>query len=217
MYGIMAFFTSVITSFMIFKISRTSKKTHTSTLLIVGVAVSSFLGAFTSFTMYLIGEDSFKIIMWTMGYLGGASWSKIVMMIFPLILSIILFILNRNELDALLSGEEEAHALGVNVEKLKKTMLITASLIVAFSVAFTGMIGFVGLIVPHIMRMFVGSSNSKLIPLATVFGGIFLLASDTIARTILAPVEIPIGVITSFFGAPFFLYLALKGKRGGFH
>ncbi|HOO74605.1 MAG TPA: iron ABC transporter permease, partial [Tepiditoga sp.] len=170
----------------------------------------------TSFAMYLVGEDSFKIIMWTMGYLGGASWRKVILMIFPLAVSVFVFIMNRNELDALLSGEEEAHSLGVSVEKLKKTMLITSSLTVAFSVAFTGMIGFVGLIIPHIIRMIMGSSNSKLIPLSTFFGGIFLMAADTISRTILAPVEIPIGVVTSFFGAPFFLYLALKAKRGHF-
>lgn len=216
MYGVLAFFSSVAVSFIIFNISKSGKKTNTATLLIVGIAVSSFLSAFTSFAMYLVGEDSFKIIMWTMGYLGGASWRKVILMIFPLAVSVFVFIMNRNELDALLSGEEEAHSLGVSVEKLKKTMLITSSLTVAFSVAFTGMIGFVGLIIPHIIRMIMGSSNSKLIPLSTFFGGIFLMAADTISRTILAPVEIPIGVVTSFFGAPFFLYLALKAKRGHF-
>ena len=135
---------------------------------------------------------------------------------FPLIVSVFYFFAKRHELDLLLSGDEEAHALGVNVEKLKKRMLVVASLIVGFSVAFTGMIGFVGLIVPHTMRLLTkSSSNTRLIPLASIGGGVFLLFCDTIGRTIIAPVEIPIGVVTSFFGAPFFLYLAMRSKKGG--
>ena len=95
-------------------------------------------------------------------------------------------------------------------------MLIVSSLIVGFSVAFTGMIGFVGLIVPHTLRLLIkSSSNARLIPLAGLGGGVFLLICDTIGRTVLSPVEIPIGVVTSFFGAPFFLYLAMRNKRGG--
>ena len=124
--------------------------------------------------------------------------------------------MKRHELDLLLSGDEEAHSLGINVEKLKKHMLIVSSLIVGFSVAFTGMIGFVGLIVPHTLRLLIkSSSNARLIPLAGLGGGVFLLICDTIGRTVLSPVEIPIGVVTSFFGAPFFLYLAMRNKRGG--
>ena len=124
--------------------------------------------------------------------------------------------MKRHELDLLLSGDEEAHSLGINVEKLKKHMLIVSSLIVGFSVAFTGMIGFVGLIVPHTLRLLIkSSSNARLIPLAGLGGGVFLLICDTIGRTVLSPVEIPIGVVTSFFGAPVFLYLAMRNKRGG--
>ena len=214
MYGVFAFVSCVITSFLIFRLSNAGKKLNTATLLIVGIAVSSFLGAFTSFAMYMIGEDSFKIIMWTMGYLGGATWSKILFMIIPLVFSITVFLYFRNDLDLLMSGEEEAHSMGVNVSRLKKSMLVITALVVAFSVAFSGMIGFVGLIVPHTVRLLFGCSNKKLIPLSTITGGLFLLACDTISRLILAPMEIPIGIITSFFGAPFFLYLAFN-KKGG--
>ena len=106
--------------------------------------------------------------------------------------------------------------MGIDVPKLKKHILIVSSLIVGFSVAFTGMIGFVGLIAPHTIRLIIkSSSNTKLIPLATLGGGVFLLFCDTVGRMILNPVEIPIGVVTSFFGAPFFLYLAMNGKRSG--
>ncbi len=214
-YGVFAFISCLISSFLIFSLARSGRKVNVATLLIIGIAVSSLLGAFTSFAMYLIGEDSFKIIMWTMGYLGDANWEKVIILIIPLVLSLMYFYKVRNELDALLNGDEEAHALGVEVDKLKRKLLIISSLIVAFSVAFSGMIGFIGLIVPHAFRMLVGGSNQKLIPVVTLAGGVFLLICDTIARTIMAPVEIPIGIITAFLGAPFFLFLAFRAKKGG--
>lgn len=216
MYGVIAFFMCLTSTFFIFKMAKKGNKINVTTLLIIGVAVSSFLGAFTSFSMYLIGEDSFKITMWMMGYLGNATWSHIKFITIPLILSITYFYFKRHQLDALLSGDEEAHSLGVDVNKLKIKMLAVTALIVAFSVAFSGMIGFVGLIIPHTIRMIVGPSNSKMLPSTILAGGLFLMICDTIGRVALAPVEIPLGVITAFFGAPFFLYLALKNKKGEF-
>ncbi len=214
MYGVLAFIMSLISTFTIFKMAKKGNAVNVSTLLIIGIAVSSFLGSFTSFAMYLIGEDSFKITMWMMGYLGNATWQKILFLVPPLLISLFYFYANRYNLDALLSGDEEAHSLGVDVSKLKTKMLASSALIVAFSVAFSGMIGFVGLIIPHIVRMITGPSNSRLIPNAALAGGFFLLVCDTLGRMMLSPVEVPIGVVTSFFGAPFFLYLALKNKRG---
>ncbi len=214
MYGVLAFVSCLISTFVIFKLSNKNGKVDITTLLIVGIAVSSFIGAFTSFAMYLIGEESFKITMWLMGYLGGATWTKVLILIIPLIFSLIFFYLQRTQLDALLSGDEEAHSLGVDVQGLKVKVLSVSAFVVAFSVAFSGMIGFVGLIIPHSIRMITGPSNSKLLPNAALAGGFFLLLCDTLGRLILAPVEIPIGVVTAFFGAPFFLYLAFKGKGG---
>lgn len=213
-YGILAFLSCLISTFIIFKLSNRSGKVEITTLLIVGIAVSAFIGAFTSFAMYLIGEESFKITMWLMGYLGGATWTKVSLLIVPLIFSLVFFYLQRNQLDALLSGDEEANSLGVDVHTLKAKVLTVSALVVAFSVAFSGMIGFVGLIIPHSIRMLVGPSNSRLIPNAALAGGFFLLICDTIGRLLLAPVEIPIGVVTAFFGAPFFLYLAFKARGG---
>ena len=179
MYGISGFITSVIVILIIFRLSKRKNGTDITSLLIIGIAISSFLGAFTSFSMYLIGQDSFKIVAWMMGYIGTSSWTKVSILLIPLVIS-----------------------------------LIISALIVGFSVAFTGMIGFVGLIAPHTIRLLTkSSSNVKLIPLATLGGGLFLLICDTIGRTILYPVEIPIGVVTAFFGAPFFLYLAMR--KGG--
>lgn len=216
MYGVVAFITCLTSTLLIFKMAKKGNKVNVTTLLIVGIAVSSFLGAFTSFAMYLIGEDSFKITMWMMGYLGNATWTRVICIFVPLVFAVGYFYMKRHELDALLSGDEEAHSLGVDVNRLKVKTLTVAALVVAFSVAFSGMIGFVGLIVPHTIRMLVGPSNSKLLPSTILGGGFFLLICDTFGRIIFSPVEIPIGVITAFFGAPFFLYLALKNKKGDF-
>ncbi|MGL5624388.1 FecCD family ABC transporter permease, partial [Cetobacterium sp.] len=142
-YGVLAFLSCLISTFVIFKLSNRNGKVDITTLLIVGIAVSSFIGAFTSFAMYLIGEESFKITMWLMGYLGGATWTKVALLFVPLVFSLIFFYLQRNQLDALLSGDEEANSLGVDVHTLKAKVLTVSALVVAFSVAFSGMIGFV--------------------------------------------------------------------------
>lgn len=215
MYGILAFIFSLLSTFFIFKMAKKGNRINVTVLLITGIAVSSFLGAFTSFAVYLIGEDSFKITMWTMGYLGNATWKRILCIFIPLVFSTGYFYMKRHELDALLSGDEEAYSLGVDVDRLKIKILTVSSLVVAFSVAFSGMIGFVGLVVPHIVRMIIGSSNGELLPNTIFAGGFFLLVCDTLGRTIFAPIEIPIGVITAFFGVPFFMYLAFS-KKGEF-
>lgn len=215
-YGVFAFAVSVGTTFVIFRLSIRKGRVSVAMLLIIGIAVSSFMSAFTSFAMYWIGEDSFRISVWLMGYLGGATWKRVLILLGPLLAALAYFHYHRLDLDALTRGDEEAHSLGVNTGVMKKRLLVAASLISAFSVAFSGMIGFVGLIMPHTMRLLVGSNHSRLIPLTALAGGAFLLFADILARTILAPVEIPIGVVTAFFGAPFFLYLAVTRRNGMF-
>lgn len=212
-FGISAFICCMLSTILIFRIAKKGNKIEINTLLIVGITLSAFLAGFTSFAIYMIGEDSFRITVWLMGYLGNVSWKQIIFLIFPLIFSTTYFYIKRNELDVLMLGDEQAHAMGINISKLKFNLLIVSSFVVAYSVAFTGMIGFVGLIVPHIMRAVIGPLNSKLIPFVLVFGGLFLLICDTFGRMILSPVELPIGIITSILGAPLFLYLALKNRR----
>jgi iron complex transport system permease protein len=213
-YGAFAFFGATGTAFLIFRLSRRRGKTDTASLLIIGMAVSAFLGALTSFAMYTAGQDSWRIMVWTMGYLGAASWSRVVLLIVPLLAAFAWFYYCRHDVDALLLGDEETHSLGIPEGVLKRRLLMTVSLIAAFSTAFTGMIGFVGLIVPHGVRLCVGNNHGRLLPLAAYAGGVFLLFADTLARMLLSPMEIPIGVVTAFFGAPFFLYLAVRGASG---
>lgn len=213
LYGPVAFVCCMLSTLLIFKISKRGNKIDIRTLLIIGITLSSFLGGFTAFAIYLIGEDSFRITMWLMGYLGNASWKQIIFLIFPLVFSNIYFFMKRNELDILMLGDEQAHSMGINISKLKFHLLIVSSFVVAYSVSFTGMIGFVGLIVPHIMRAIVGPLNSRMIPAVLIFGGLFLLVCDTFGRMVMSPLELPIGIITSLLGAPFFLYLAMKDRR----
>jgi iron complex transport system permease protein len=212
-FGLFAFCGALLAAALIFRISGAGGKANTSTLLIVGVALSAFLSALSSFIMYMAGQDSYRIMVWTMGYLGNATWLRVALMAAPLAIALLYFAWRRHEVDALLLGDEEAHSLGLDVGKLKRRLLLVVSLTAAFSVAFTGMIGFVGLIVPHAVRLCVGNSHGRLLPLAAWTGGAFLLLADTLARTLLSPMEIPIGVITALFGAPFFLFLALRAGK----
>ncbi|MDR1957097.1 MAG: iron ABC transporter permease [Treponema sp.] len=213
-YGVFAFMVSVGTAFLIFRLSGNQGKRDTAALLIVGVAISAFLGAVTSFLMYLAGQDAYRVMIWTMGYLGSASWLRVGLLLVPLALALLYFLYYRQDVDALLLGDEEAHSLGIRVGSLKRQLLMVVSLIAAFSTAFTGMIGFVGLIVPHGVRLCIGNSHGRLLPVAAYTGGVFLLLADTLARNLIAPVEIPIGVVTAFFGAPFFLFLAVRREPG---
>lgn len=208
------FFGFVFCCFFALLIFKLAKRSNIATLLIIGIAISSFLGAFTSFFIYYIGENSFKVMAWLMGYLGLASWDKVLILLAPLLFCLAFFYAHKNALNIILSGDEEAKNLGIDAVKLKRKLLIVSSLAVSFGVAFSGLIGFVGLIVPHIIRMMIKNyDNALVLPLCTLLGGIFLLLCDTLARVLLSPVEIPIGIITSLFGAPVFLFLALKARR----
>lgn len=214
-FGIFGSIFSFVTSLIIFKLSNSRRGSlDLSTLLIIGIAISALLRALISLVMYLVGEDSFRVVLWTMGYLGGADWKKIAILLVPLLFSLVYFYLNRYNLDIILLSDEEAHSLGVDIKKFKYRVLMISTFMVGFSVAFTGMIGFVGLIIPHLVRIIFGSSNIRLIPLSMLYGGLFLLLCDTISRGLLTTMEMPIGVVTAIFGAPFFIYLAFKNRRG---
>ena len=214
-FGVFGSIFSFITSLLIFKLSNSKRGSlDLSTLLIIGIAISALLRAVISLVMYIVGEDSFRVVLWTMGYLGGADWKKIVILLVPLLFSLIYFYINRYNLDIILLSDEEAHSLGIDIKKFKYKVLMISTFMVGFSVAFTGMIGFVGLIIPHLVRIIFGSSNIKLIPLSMLYGGLFLLLCDTISRGVLTTMEIPIGIVTAIFGAPFFIYLAFKNRRG---
>lgn len=209
-YGVVGFVCCAGFSLVIFALQ---KRANITMLLIIGIAISSFLGALSSLFMYIIGESSFKIVTWLMGYLGLSAWYKVGILSAVLVGTLGYFYAHRNGLNIILSGDEEAKNLGVDAPKLKRNLLIASSVAVSFGVAFCGLIGFVGLIIPHIIRLGLKDYNNALVlPLCTALGGLFLLFCDSIARSVQS-FEIPIGIITAFFGAPVFLYLALKSRR----
>ena len=210
--SIMAFVCAVSVMLLVYNISRIGNKVPITTLLLSGIAIGSFLSAFTSLIMIFAGNDLNKIFFWTMGSLSGKGWEQLVS-VFPYIaLGTAVIYYYAKDLNIMLLGEDTAGNLGVNTEWVKKILLIASTVITAAAVSISGIIGFVGLIVPHIARMTVGPDNRVLIPVSFVFGAVLLIICDTIARSILAQ-EIPVGLITSIFGGPFFVYLLRSKKK----
>jgi len=213
---LMAFIFAVGAIFLVYNIANVGGKLPVGTLLLAGIAVSLFLSAITSFMMYISGERLHGIVFWLMGGLWARSWDHVWMTLpWTCVGTLVIYIFAR-DLNVMLLGEEPAQHLGIEVEKLKKLMMVSASLITAAAVAVSGIIGFVGLIIPHIVRILVGPDHRILLPGSALVGGIFLVWADTLARTIIAPTEIPVGIITALFGAPFFIYLLRRKKRSMF-
>lgn len=208
-----AFGGAVVTVFVVYQLSRQGTKVPVVNFLLAGMAVGFVLSAMTSTLMVMGIKDHYKIVYWMMGSLAKGTWAE-VNIIWPyLLIGWAVAVYLARDLNLALMGEETAHNMGVNVERMKRTVLVTSALLTASAVSVSGVIGFVGLIIPHIVRMIVGPDHRRLIPAASLFGGGFLLVSDTIARTIVAPTEIPVGVITALFGGPFFLYQLRKSRK----
>lgn len=211
---LLAFVGAFLTIGLVYNISRVGKKVPVSTLLLSGIAVSQTLSAGISVMMVMNRQSMDQIMFWTMGSLNGKGWNQIVMILPYVIVGILLLLTSCRELDIMLTGEDTAIQLGVNVEFLKKKVLFASSIITAAVISVTGIIGFVGLVVPHVVRMIAGPKHRTLMPLSLLFGGTFLIICDTLARSV-AAWEIPVGVITSLCGGPFFIYLLRKTKKGG--
>lgn len=208
-----SFIGALLAALLVYRISKVGDKVPVPTLLLSGIATAAFLSAITSFIMYIAGESLHQIIFWLMGGLSTSSWDKVIMVSLPLISGIVTLSIYARELNIMLLGDEEAQSLGVEVEKLKKISIAISALLAGVAVSISGIIGFVGLIIPHIVRLIVGPDHRILIPASALMGGIFIVLTDTLARTIISPAEIPVGIITAFFGAPFFVYLLQKRKR----
>ncbi len=176
-------------------------------LLLSGIAMGFFLSALMSLLMYFNRSQLENIIYWTMGSFNAANWKKVVITAPVIITGITFIILFSRDLNLMVMGEDSAKSMGLSVKKSRLIFLIVSTIITASAVAVSGVIGFVGLIVPHAMRIITGPDHRTLIPYSMLGGAILLLISDTIARTIIAPTEIPVGIVTSLLGAPFFLFL----------
>lgn len=211
-----AFSGAILTTVLVYQIARVGNKLPIFNLLLSGVALSSFMTAIMSFLMILNSRELSQIIYWTLGSFSGRDWSHVQVAAPVILLGIGTLWFFARELNAMLFGEETARHLGIDPEKVKKILLVVAATTVAGAVAVSGTIGFVGLIVPHTVRLLTGPDHRVLLPCAVLTGAIFMVATDTFAKVALSPTEIPVGIITAIFGGPFFIYLLRKGKTGVF-
>jgi iron complex transport system permease protein len=210
---LMAFIFALITIFLVYEIAKVNGRTPLETLLLTGIAVGSLFSALVSFMQYVAGEKLSTIVFWLMGGFWTSDWDKFAIAAPLIVFGIIAISLFNRHLNLILMGEETATNLGLEVETFKKIILVLVSLVTAAAVSVCGIIGFVGLIIPHMMRIVVGPDHRILTPSSCIVGAIFLIWVDTLARTIIEPTELPVGVITALLGVPFFLYLLRKRKR----
>ncbi|MBN1883514.1 MAG: iron ABC transporter permease [Deltaproteobacteria bacterium] len=203
-----AFAGAMTTVIIVFRIARIKERLYPHTMLLTGVIVNAFFSAAIMFFISIARSDQiYSIFFWLMGNLALSSMGEaLVLGIVFVCVSVIVFYHARN-MNLLLGGDESAASLGVEVERTKLVLFVAASALTAVVVSAAGVVGFVGLIVPHMLRMVLGADHRALIPTAVLFGGLFLVVADTAARTVIAPLELPVGVLTALFGAPFFIYL----------
>ena len=212
--AIMAFTGSILALIAVYKLSNAGRRIANSKLILTGMAVSTMLTALSNF--FIIATPNTNVIKgilsWTMGSVASARWDNILFPCITIIICIIFILFRAKKYDVISLGDETALSLGVDVQTLKKQSIILISIMAGVAVASCGLIGFVGFIIPHIIRKVISPSHMYLLPLSFIYGGGFLCISDIMARTILSPQELPIGIITAFFGSPVFLYLLMKEK-----
>lgn len=211
--GACALATGLLTIVLIYRIASIGNRLHTTTLLLTGVCFTFLISAIITFLMVLNQDKMDSIIFWTMGSFATTSWTDVAVVSPVVIAGIAVVLYYCRDLNLLLAGSETAQSLGVEVEKVKRILLIVTTLMVAFCVSSCGVIGFVGLVVPHCIRLVVGSDNRQVVPFSIIVGGLFLLVCDTLARTVLLPNELPVGSLTALVGAPLFIYLLYKNKK----
>lgn len=201
--------------FIVFGMTRVANRSHSmETLILAGIIVSSFIGSFITLIIALSGEELRQILFWLMGSVAMRGWSHVYLLLPFWLLGTGIILFHYRELNALSLGDTSAQYIGVQVRKKKRMLLLGASLLTGAAVAVSGTIGFVGLVVPHLVRLLTGPNHKHVLPLSMLVGASFLMASDLLSRTIIAPTELPIGVITALLGAPFFAMLLIRERNG---
>ncbi|MFW6144768.1 MAG: FecCD family ABC transporter permease, partial [Candidatus Natronoplasma sp.] len=210
---ISAFAWSLVATFIILLLARLKKATPT-TMVLTGVALGSlFTAGYTALQYFADDVELAAIVFWTFGDVARATWTDLAIMMAVVFPASAYFLYKSWDYEVLDSGDEAAKSLGLDVEKLRLYGMILSSLVTALIISFVGIIGFVGLVVPHMVRRVIGGNERHLIPTSCVVGAILLLASDTAARTVISPIVLPVGILTSFLGAPLFIYLVIKGRE----
>lgn len=215
--GLAAFVGGLLTCLVIFRFARLSGQFSVTYMLLAGIAITALTGSGIGFLTYISTDQQLRALsFWTMGSVGGALWPAVgvaATVIFP---ASLVLMHNAQKLNILLLGEEEATHLGVETDKLKRLIIVCTALSVGVAVAVSGLIGFVGLVVPHLIRLSIGPDHRLLLPASALLGAALLLIADSLARTIVTPAEMPVGILTSLIGGPFFLWLLVKQYSGRF-
>ena len=207
-----AFAGALVTMLLVVRLASSRGRLEATSLLLAGVAISYTLSAVTSFLMVFARQQMAAIVYWMMGGFSSASWQYVAMIAPMFLLGIVVPLLSMRELNLMLLGDERAGHLGLSVERFKLVTLAAAALLTAAAVAVSGLIGFVGLMVPHMVRLVLGPDHRRLLPASLLAGAIVLVLADLAARTVLAPVEIPVGIVTAVLGGPFFVVLLVRGR-----
>jgi iron complex transport system permease protein len=208
-----AFAGGLLATFLVLKLSNQAGKTNTTVLVLVGVAINALAGAIIGLAVFYADENQLRTFtFWTLGDLGGATAGKLIIAAPLLIVSIGALLFFSNTLNAVALGEAEAYHMGVNVERTKRSIIFFSALAVGVSVSLAGMIGFVGLVIPHLIRVLFHSDNKLVLPASVIGGAWLLIIADIVARTVVSPAELPIGVMTALIGSPFFIMLLMKAK-----
>lgn len=211
---VLAFAGGITATFIVLRLSNQTGRTNMAVLVLTGVAINALAGAIIGLAIFYADENQLRTFtFWTLGDLGGATWDKLMVASPLLLLSSVGLIFFSPTLNALALGEAEAYHVGVDVEYTKRMVIFLSALAVGVSVSLSGMIGFIGLIVPHVIRVSFYADNRLVLPGSVIGGALLLVLSDIVARTIVSPSELPIGVVTALIGAPFFIGLLMNAKR----
>lgn len=212
--AIAAFIGGLLTTYLVYIIAGQNGRTNVMTMLLAGIAITAFAAAITGIFIFLSTDEQLRdITFWSLGSVSGANWMQLSIIAPIVIIGVAVLTRYDRALNAILLGEKEAIYLGVAVERIKTRIIFITALLVGVSIAMTGIIGFIGLIIPHFLRLVIGSDYRFLLNGSAILGAIFLILADTLARVIIAPAELPIGIITALVGAPFFLWLLLRTKK----
>jgi cobalamin transport system permease protein len=208
-----AFLGALVTAFLVYRLARIGPGVQVATLLLAGIAVAAAISSVMSLVMAFAGEQIRSIYFWLLGGLGARGWSSVEVVVPFLAVGILAATFQVRDLNLLALGEERAAQLGVEVAASKRRAIAVGALLAAAAVSVAGVIGFVGLMTPHVLRLIVGADHRRLLPAVLLGGAIFMVLADLVARTALAPEELPLGVVTALIGAPFFLWL-LRREHG---
>ncbi len=211
-----AFAGALLTVFLVYTLARLGRTVPTTNLILAGVAFSSFATALTSFLMLRSTGELRRAIAWLLGGASQAGWEPVLAILPFLLIGLAGMVLSGHALNLLQFGDDQAQQLGLPVTRTRTLILVAASLSTAAAVSFSGIIGFIGLIVPHVMRLWFGADHRRLVPLSILGGAGALLVADVIARSVLAPQELPLGIVTALAGAPFFLWVLRRSKNQGY-